>query len=351
MKLRTALLAVLVTALWLAPPAAAQTIGEIFKQVSDSVVVIRTEEKALTTWSQGTKVSVGGLGSGVLVSEDGKILTAAHVVQTVEDIWVDFPSGERVRARPVAAVQAADVALIQLERPPRGEHVVARVGDSDAVEVGDEIFIVGAPLGISHTLTVGHISARREMNLTMGGMFEAEFLQTDAAINTGNSGGPMFNRKGEVIGIVSHMISASGSYEGLGFAVSSNSARAVLLDRKAFWWGFDGYFLRDELAAAMNVPPPGVGVLVQRVAEGSPAAALGLEGGSFAASIGGDEILFGGDVIVKIMGVTLGNPGSKEKIQRLLDTMSPGQTLVVEVLRGGERLELRGELPAGTTDK
>lgn len=341
----------LVTLFALAPLAALAQDGgirDVFKRVAGSVVVIRTEEKMLTQWSGGEMVSVGGLGSGVLVSEDGKILTAAHVVQAAAQIIVEFPSGEVVRARPVAAVPSADVALIQLERPPRSQMVVAKMGNSDAVEVGEEVFIVGAPLGISHSLTVGHISARRDLDRTMSGMFEAEFFQTDAAINQGNSGGPMFDMKGEVIGIVSHMISPTGAYAGLGFATTSNAAKAVLIDKKAFWWGFDGLDLEGDLALALNVP--GRGILVQRVAENSPASQLGLQGGKVAAVIRDQQLVLGGDVIVAVAGIALTQPDAFKKIQSRLEMMSEGQTLVVDVLRKGERVQLQGKMPKGSRD-
>ena len=114
--------------------------------------------------------------------------------------------------------------------------------------------MVGAPLGITHTLTVGHLSARHKPNATFSGMLTAEFFQTDAAINRGNSGGPMFNLKGEVIGIVSYNLSQGGGSDGLGFAVTSNMTRRLLLDEPSVWSGLDGYLLTGEAARAFNLP-------------------------------------------------------------------------------------------------
>ena len=110
--------------------------------------------------------------------------------------------------------------------------MAAKLGDSDQVDVGDEIFVIGAPYGISRTLTAGHISGRRTLNKLNENTMGAEFLQTDAAINSGNSGSPMFNLKGEVVGIVSNIMSRSGGSEGLAFAATSNTARRVLLEQK-----------------------------------------------------------------------------------------------------------------------
>src|SRR5262249_42858521 len=159
---------------------------------------------------------------------------------------------------------SADVALLQLEGQPPN-YIAAKLGDSDSAEVGDEIFVVGAPYGISRTLTAGHVSGRRILNTETRSI---EFLQTDAAINTGNSGSPIFNLNGEVVGIVSNIMSKSGGSEGLAFASTSNTARRVLLDHKSFWTGIDGVLIEGNLAKALNLTQS-AGLLVQRVAEGS----------------------------------------------------------------------------------
>src|SRR5262249_34678388 len=127
----------------------------------------------------------------------------------------------------IGCALSADVALLQLDRSP-ANYVAAKLSDSDEVAVGDEIFVVGAPYGISNTLTAGHISGRRVLN-NRGPNANIEFLQTDAAINSGNSGSPVFNLKGEVVGIVSNIMSKSGGSEGLAFAATSNTARRALL--------------------------------------------------------------------------------------------------------------------------
>lgn len=140
--------------------APAGALGDTFKRVSGPVVVILTKERPLhPDQPERKRISVEGLGSGVLISTDGKVLTAAHVVQIADRVGVEFASGEVVETRVIASEPAADVALLQLERVP-DDAVVARLGDSDQVEVADQVFVVGAPYGISHSLTVGHISAR-----------------------------------------------------------------------------------------------------------------------------------------------------------------------------------------------
>jgi serine protease Do len=144
------------------------------------------------------------------------------------------------------------LALLQVDHVP-GTATPAKLGDSDAVEAGDDIFIVGAPYGLSNTLTVGRVSARRP-DATRGGLSSNEFLQTDAVLNPGNSGSPVFNREGEVIGIVSNVVSETGDFRGVGFAATVNSARSILLDRDPFLVGLEGVLVTGIVAKALNVP-------------------------------------------------------------------------------------------------
>lgn len=335
---RTEIAVSMTVALLLTTPVHAEPVSDVFKRVKDSVVVIGTTQTELPALPGGEATSVGGLGSGVLIDGLGVVLTAAHVVQVAEEIQVEFTNGEVIPAKVQGSVPSADLAVLKLERPPTGA-VAARLGDSDRVEVGDQVFVVGAPLGISHTLTVGHISARRTTDKLFGGLFSAEMFQTDAAVNVGNSGGPMFSMSGEVVGIVSHMITKSGSYEGLGFAMTSNMARKVLLERRAFWSGFEGYVLTGALARIFNLPQD-IGILVQRVAEGSPASRMGLQPGSVRAEIEGEPIVLGGDVILEVEGVRVSEPDAFQRIRDLMSTFSPGVPIRVTVLRGGRRIEL-----------
>jgi len=207
---------------WLPSPVQAQGVVSAFQRVNGSVVLVRAKGKDLTAQGgSSVLVKFNEVGSGVLVSSDGKVLTAAHVVQIADEVTVHFLGGETETARVIASEPRADLALLQLSRVPAGVQP-APMGDSNIVQVGEQVFIVGAPYGIAHSLTVGYVSGRHKPNTIYAEIPLAEFLQTDAAINQGNSGGPMFNLNGEVIGIVSHIISKSGGFEGLGFVVSSN---------------------------------------------------------------------------------------------------------------------------------
>ncbi|HET8578696.1 MAG TPA: trypsin-like peptidase domain-containing protein [Methylomirabilota bacterium] len=319
----------------------AQTVGQVFQRVNSSVVVIRTRERSVT--AQGQVATESGVGSGVLISPDGRVITSAHVVQTADEITVEFLSGDTIPARVVASEPEADVSLLQLDRPP-ARPVVARLGDSDRVAVGDQIFIVGAPYGIGHTLTVGHISARHKPNTVYSAMSRAEFLQTDAAINQGNSGGPMFSMQGDVIGIVSHIISKSGGFEGLGFVVTSNMARRLLLEQRSFWSGLNGYVLTGDLARVFNLPQP-IGLLVQRVAKNSPAEHAGLRPSTIPAIVNGKPLMVGGDVILKVAGIAIEDEASYGRIQAELSRRRSGDVVPVTVLRDGRQVELGARVP------
>jgi len=320
------------------------TLADLFEKVRDSVVVVLTKQHEVSGPAPGGLTSTGSLGSGVVISADGKILTAAHVVQTADEVGVRFRNGETLPAKILSSAPSADVALIQVTQKLPQPAAVVPIGDSDAVRTGDQVFVVGAPFGISHTLTVGHISARRAPRSAQGLLGETELFQTDAAINQGNSGGPMFNMKGEVIGVVSHIISRSGGFEGLGFAVTAKTARALLIDQSGFWSGMEGYRLDEDMARVFNVPQ-GAGILVQRVAEGSPAARAGIRPGTYRAVIEDEELLLGGDIILSAMGINIGEADSYDRIYKLLSALKPGDVATVIVLRDGAQKTLKVTLP------
>jgi serine protease Do len=327
----------------LAPPelADAQSIGEVFRKVNASVVVIRA--KGSDVEASGGLTRFNETGSGVLISADGKIMTAAHVVHSMDDITVEFLGGETVPARVISSEPAADLSLLQLARVPQGVRV-ASMANSDGVLVGDPVVIIGAPYGLSHAMSAGWISARWPANSVYRSMPLAEFLQTNATINTGNSGGPMFNMAGEVIGIVSHNISKSGGSEGLGFVVTINTARKLLLERPSFWSGLDGRLIAGPIAQILNVPQSS-GYLVKSVARGSAGDAVGLRGGTVLATIMGEQLVVGGDIILAVQGIPVGEAADHRRVHDILDSVPPGGEFTMTVLRLGKVIELKGQHP------
>ena len=316
------------------------SVEEAFDRVRGSVVTIHTVGRTGLLDVAGQVVTEQGIGSGVLVSRDGRILTAAHVVQTADAVKVEFLDGTKLSAHVVGSVPFGDVALLQLDGTPPEAAVVAPIGDSERVRIGSRAFVVGAPLGISHTLTVGHISARRSSSSDQLGGLDVEVFQTDAAINKGNSGGPLFDMHGEVIGIVSYIVSQTGGYEGLGFAITSDTVKRLLLDRSPFWSGMVYVALAGPYAASLNLPGGRPGLLVQRVAKDSPGERLGLRGGTIPATIAGQELLLGGDVVLEAFGWSLAGPKNLERILTRFGELTPGDTLRVRILRAGKEIEL-----------
>jgi S1-C subfamily serine protease len=203
---------------------------------------------------------------------------------------------------------------------------------------------VGAPYGIAHTLTVGHVSGRHKPNTVYAEIPLAEFIQTDAAINQGNSGGPMFNMRGEVIGIVSHIISKSGGYEGLGFVVSSNMARQLMLERRPFWSGVTWFQVSGDLADYLNLPQP-FGLLVEEVAKQSPAEALGLRPSRAVARLEGKDVPLGGDIVLAAMGIQLEDETSFQKVRERWSQLRSGDEMTFRVFRAGRVIELKGRMP------
>jgi S1-C subfamily serine protease len=321
--------------------AEAQTPGEVFRKVTPSVVVIRAKGSEVTTAGE---TRFNETGSGVLISNDGKIMTAAHVVHSMNEITVEFLGGESMAARVIASEPGADLSLIQIDRVPPTARV-AKMADSDTVRVGDPVYIVGAPYGLSYSLSAGLISARWAPNSVYKTMPMAEFFQTDATINTGNSGGPMFNAAGDVIGIVSHNISKSGGSEGLGFVVTMKTAQELLLAKKSFWGGLEGQFLTDDLADLLNVPNNMSGYLVKSVAKGSPGDDAGLRGGTRVVTIDGQQVVLGGDIILSVEGVAATNAANMKKIRDRLATLKSGQEIKAVILRAGRVIELSGKAP------
>jgi len=319
-----------------ASPLSAQEIVALFRRVNPAVAVLNTIERGATR--SGGQVSFEGLGSGVLI-EPTQIMTAAHVVQTADVVEVEFVTGEKIYANVVASDPLSDLALLELESEPMDIRPV-KLGNSDRVDVGSEVFVVGAPLGLSHSLTVGYISARRGNEASGEALAsDVEIFQTDAAINQGNSGGPMFNMDGEVIGIVSYILSQSGGFEGLGFAITSNTAERVLLKEGTFWSGLSSFPVTGQLAGMLNIPAR-TGWLVQKVALNSPAEQAGLRPSTIPAVIAGRELFLGGDVILAVDGIALSEPDARSRIRGRLGALNGGERINIDILRSGRREQL-----------
>ena len=265
------------------------------------------------------------LGSGFLLNQDGFILTNNHVVKDATEITVRLTDGREFRAQKVGTDALTDVALIKLNNPPKDLPAVT-LGDSDAIRQGDFVLALGSPFGLNDTATLGIISAKHRQNVSPGNTFD-DFLQTDAAINQGNSGGPLFNLKGEVVGINTAIVSPQLG-QGIGFAVPINIAKALLpqlREKGRVSRGFMGVSvqpLTPDLAAAFSLPATQKGVVVQNVIKDSPAQKAGLASG---------------DIVLSVNGKEIDSPGA---LTRNVSLVPPGGNVEVQFLRGGQKKSL-----------
>jgi serine protease Do len=313
---------------------------QVFERVDPAVVVVRVGLKHLEGDETAFRLEVGvGTGSGVLLHESGFVATAAHVVEEAEMIELEYKDGSKSEAHVVTLSRTEDLALLKADRVPKGTAVPA-LADSDKLKVGQLVFAVGTPQNYPHTLSAGVISSVRSE--PSRGLTPGHVIQTDAAMNPGNSGGPLFNEKGEVVGIASFIFSKSGGSEGLGFAIPSNVVRRRLFDRPLPYLGFSLRILPQPVMELFNWPYPG-GILVEQVRPQSPAAQAGLRGGAVDADVGGSRVRLGGDLIVKVGPF---DAWKTDEIGGYLSGLKPGDAIDYRVLRKGELVDVAVTVPA-----
>jgi len=270
------------------------------------------------------------LGSGFIIDKDGYIITNNHVVEGADEIKVKLADGREFKAKVIGRDPKTDLALIKITTLFKNLPVLP-LGDSDKIRVGDWVLAVGNPFGLEHTVTQGIISATGRV---IGSGPYDNFLQTDAPINPGNSGGPLINLKGEVIGINTAII-ATG--QGIGFAIPSNMAKAVVSQLKEKgkvvrgWLGVSVQTITPEMAAAFGLKKP-EGALVSDVVAGGPAQTAGIKRGDIITAYDGKEIKRMSD------------------LPRLVAETPVGKTVEIKVIRDGKEMALKAtisELPAG----
>ncbi len=324
------------------PVSGADSLPDLFERVNPAVVDIQgiSVEQVATSLNESTSVTMGNDGSGVLVESDGTILTASHVIQTAEKVVVKLMDGREFNAKIVASVNWGDIALLKLENPPTDLPAPVALANSDNVRIGEQVFVVGAPFGYSHSLSVGHISSRFNTD-AMVGTGSVEVFQTDASMNPGNSGGPLFNMDGEVIGIASHIRSTSGGFNGLAFAVTSNQILKIL-EKNRSWSGIDGRVISGGLAQLLNLPQK-AGLLVEKVAKNSWGGRIGLIPSAIAVQINGEDIYLGGDIILQIGEIVVDtDPGFFENLtEYLYQEKQAGRKAKYKILRGGNIIYLQ----------
>lgn len=312
-----------------------KTVPQLFKQISPSVVFISAV--SFDPFKPKDRVTTS-IGSGFIIGKDGLILTNSHLVFGHQMISVTLDDGQMVQAELVGIDPILDLALLRIPVSAKGLSI-ATLGDSEKVEIGEEVLAIGNPFGLEQTLTVGVISGINRTLATAPMSLRLPLIQTDAAINPGNSGGPLVNRCGEVIGINSAML---GFAENIGFAVPINVAKRVLpqlLEKGRVirpWLGVGGKFIRKELGGIINIPLVD-GFLVETIDPESPAEKAGLREGELAVTISGTEFLFGGDIIIAANGQPLDNP---EDLARFVASLRVGDRVRLTLYYKGETREV-----------
>jgi len=285
----------------------------------------------------------GGTGSGFVYDKEGRIITNNHVVEDATRIEVYFLNGRVTEATLVGTDPYSDMAVIDVNIPQE-DLVPVRLGKSSDLLVGEYVVAIGNPFGLANTMTMGIVSALGRQSSAPGNYVIVDVIQTDAAINPGNSGGPLLNLRGEVVGMNTWILSDTGQFSGIGFAVPSDTIlREVgsIVETGTYqhpWIGVMGRQVTPALAEAMNMDRDTRGTLVISVTADGPAAAAGLRGGDRQVTVDGVVISVGGDIIIGADGKAMSS--FYDLIYYVESNKRPGDVVRLTVIRGGDVIEV-----------
>jgi S1-C subfamily serine protease len=324
---------------------AGRRIGDIYASAHKGVVQVNATAVVSDNPFFGAQES-RLLGSGFVIDRSGHVVTNYHVVEGASKVEVSFSGNEEMPATVVGSDPSTDIAVLRIKDAPSRALAPLDLGSSADVKVGDAVVAIGNPFGLERTVTAGIVSALQREITAPNGFAIDEVIQTDAAINHGNSGGPLLNADGKVIGVTSQIESDSGGNVGVGFAVPIDTVKAVvsqLLEHghvEHAYIGIEMATITPELANNV-VLPVDHGVLIQRVRPESPAAAAGLREGTTQVVVDGVGYLVGGDVITKADGRTI---ESAEQLRSVVTSKQPGDELALEIHRQDETKEVTVKL-------
>jgi S1-C subfamily serine protease len=305
----------------------ALTVNGVYQRARDSVVDIKVQ----TTSQLGQQGEAQG--SGWVYSKSGYIVTNDHVVSGATSVSVSFPSGASYKATVVGADPSTDIAVIKVNAPASLLKPLT-VGDSSKLVVGDPVVAIGSPFGLDGTVTAGIVSALHRQMDSPNGFTINDSIQTDAAINHGNSGGPLFNLRGEVIGVNAQIQSDSGDNAGIGFAIPSNTVKSIadrLIQSGNVQHAYLGVEISEIPSSVSGQLGESAGVAVRNIT-GTPAQKAGLKAATGARTINGQQYATGGDVITSVDGQSV---STAAELQSLIDAHRPGDKVRLTVTRNG----------------
>jgi S1-C subfamily serine protease len=319
------------------PVAATSTtnsVNSVYRATRDAVVEITVTGAAEPT-PFGGEEQQRGQGSGFVIDEEGHVVTNQHVVDDAQSLNVTMRDGSRYTATVVGSDPSTDLAVIKVNAPA-SKLTPLELGDSSAVRVGDAVIAIGSPFGLDGTVTTGIVSAlSREVEAPNNFAID-DTIQTDAAINHGNSGGPLLNTRGEVIGVNAQIRSESGGNDGVGFAIPSNTveeiASRLISGGKVehAYLGVGSQTIDSAAADALDIPR---GAMVTRVNSGTAAAKAGLKPATGSRTVQGETYETGGDVITEVDGQAV---EGADALRRVIDSHRPGDTVKLTVVRDGD---------------
>jgi S1-C subfamily serine protease len=324
------------------------TLRDIYKRDAPGVVQVTSTTKVRLPQNDffanpfglpGTEVQ-RALGSGFVIDKAGYIVTNYHVVGEAQSVQVSFSNSDAMKAQIVGKDPYTDIALLKVGASSRALKPLD-LGNSDTVQVGDQVAAIGNPFGYDRSITLGIVSALQRSLTAPNGSPIDHVIQTDAALNHGNSGGPLLNTRGQVIGVSSAISTGDTGSQGnvgIGFAIPINTVRDVIAELKQHgrvdhpYLGVIGHPISANIAKLFNLPADH-GLLVERVIPGSGAEKAGLRGGTNPELVEGESYQLGGDLIVKAGGIEL---ASTERLREIVAERKPGDTLEIEYYRGRE---------------
>jgi S1-C subfamily serine protease len=312
----------------------ARSIQQIYETAGPGVVQVTSTSVVSQDPFFGAQ-EARSLGSGFVIDTAGHIVTNYHVVAGARKVEVNFSGDDRVPAKVVGTDPSTDLAVLEIDAQVRALTPLP-FGNSDAVRVGDAVVAIGNPFGLERTVTAGIVSALQRQIESPNGFTIDKAIQTDAPINHGNSGGPLLDTRGQVIGVNSQIESDSGGNVGIGFAVPVNTVKEVVSEIlrsgkvEHAYMGIEMQALDENLSETFRLPVD-QGVLITAVRPGSPAATAGLRGGNRQVVVDGVSYALGGDIVTSADGSEIANP---DELRGIVMAKDPGDTVTLEIHRG-----------------